>query len=166
MARIHTRFMVLHACCQEKQQQQQPQRRPQRHQQQKHQQRHEEHQPPPPPQPATTTSESTNIATQTSSSNSNNKLGLALLISAVREVSLARRDLGWGVDAMAMRLTMLGILRHARKKPGAAAIPEEVCWHSRAPRACVLSLRGGFLGSKRMNGNTPGEKDRKIQRKD
>eukprot|EP00903_Cladosiphon_okamuranus_P016280 g15013.t1 len=49
-----------------------------------------------------------------------------MLISAVREVSLARRDLGWGVDAVAMRLTMLGILRHGRrKKPGVGQIPQE-----------------------------------------
>lgn len=59
--------------------------------------------------------------------NSNNRHGLAMLISAVREVSLARRDLGWGVDAVAMRLTMLGILRHGRRnKPGVGGIPQEV----------------------------------------
>ncbi|CAM9163284.1 unnamed protein product [Scytosiphon promiscuus] len=123
-------------------QQRQPQQPcPQQQQQQQHprQQRHrDERQLPPtqpgsptsPPEAATTTSKSADISTRigsssSSSTGSNNKLGLALLMSAVREVSLARRDLGWGVDAVAMRLTMLGFLRHARSKPGAAAIPEE-----------------------------------------
>ncbi|CBJ26861.1 conserved unknown protein [Ectocarpus siliculosus] len=49
-----------------------------------------------------------------------------MLISAFREVSLARRDLGWGVDALAMRLTMLGFLRHGRKNNASdSGIPQE-----------------------------------------
>ncbi|CAB1116291.1 unnamed protein product [Ectocarpus sp. CCAP 1310/34] len=63
-----------------------------------------------------------------SANNSNNssRHGLAMLISAFREVSLARRDLGWGVDALAMRLTMLGFLRHGRKNnAGDSDIPQE-----------------------------------------
>lgn len=62
---------------------------------------------------------------QSVSEKKSNKRGLDMLISAVEEVRLARRDLGWGVDELAMRLTMLSFLR-SRNTGRAGRIPREV----------------------------------------
>eukprot|EP00904_Undaria_pinnatifida_P007693 jgi/Undpi1/4053/HiC_scaffold_16.g07420.m1 len=48
-----------------------------------------------------------------------------MLVSAMREVALARKDLGWGADALAMRITMLAFLRRRNKKGRAGGIPRE-----------------------------------------
>ena len=144
LVHAHTRTQVLPREHQEHhhhtQQQQQQQQQQQKQQQQQQQQRQPPQQLRPEarrqgqqPRAATATPETDNSNKLTGRGNENdidsrsNRYGLAMLISAVREVSLARRDLGWGVDAVAMRLTMLGILRHGRRnKPGVGQIPQEV----------------------------------------
>lgn len=52
----------------------------------------------------------------------NERYGLDLLISAMEEVRIARRDLGWGVDELAMRFTMLVLPKKKRQTTG---VPRE-----------------------------------------
>ncbi|CAM9523277.1 unnamed protein product, partial [Ectocarpus sp. 8 AP-2014] len=115
--------------------------RPQQQQNRRQQQQHrlnrlqntqrQQQQPPRPPHPqplqhARANPQEADEMISTNNSNNSSRHGLVMLISAFREVSLARRDLGWGVDALAMRLTMLGFLRHGRKNnAGDSGIPQE-----------------------------------------
>lgn len=57
---------------------------------------------------------------------SDRQRGVETLISAFEELRVTRRDLGWGVDELAMRLTMLSFLRGRNKKDSRASIPPEV----------------------------------------
>ena len=105
---------------QQQQQQQHDKRLHQRHQQllqqQQQQQEQQQQQQKQQKQPAASTSSESN----------GNRHGLDMLVSAMREVALARKDLGWGADALAMRITMLAFLRRRNRKGRAGGIPREV----------------------------------------
>ena len=64
-----------------------------------------------------------------------------MLVSAMREVALARKDLGWGADALAMRITMLAFLRRRNTRGRAGGIPREVLSASRIGKIVYSSMR-------------------------